>query len=68
MSPSGAVTAAPRETVFQAPAPVAPAPVAPAPVVAPAAVDVPPAAPKPASSYTVWSSSPGEGDHFGPKD
>ena len=68
VSPSDAITAPPREPVFQAPAPVAAAPVSPAPVVAPAAVDVPPPAPKPASSYTVWSSSPGEGDHFGPKD
>ena len=31
---------------------------------------VPPApdAPKAGSNYTVWSSSPGEGQHFGPKE
>jgi hypothetical protein len=28
----------------------------------------PPAAPKGGSTYTVWSSSPGDGHHFGPKE
>jgi ribonuclease E len=67
MSASTAVQAAPREPAFQPPAAVAPAPVV-TPAVAPVAADGPPAAPKPATNYTVWSSSPGEGDHFGPKE
>jgi hypothetical protein len=67
MSASTAVQAAPREPAFQPPTAVAPAPVV-TPAVAPVAADGPPAAPKPATNYTVRSSSPGEGDHFGPKE
>ena len=43
--------------------PERPAPAAPPPAAAPA-----PSAPAAGSTYTVWSSSPGEGQHFDPKD
>jgi ribonuclease E len=62
VSPAPAVSAAPPVESFAPPAPVAPAPVAPAPV------DVPSTAAKPDSTYTVWSSSPNDGRHFGPKE
>jgi hypothetical protein len=39
----------------------------PAPAAPPPSVDAP-AAPKGGSSYTVWSSTPGDGQHFDPKD
>jgi hypothetical protein len=35
---------------------------------APAAEESPAQTPKPAQNYTVWSSTPGEGHHFGPKE
>ncbi|MEX2150772.1 MAG: Rne/Rng family ribonuclease [Steroidobacteraceae bacterium] len=35
---------------------------------APAAEESPAQPPKPAQNYTVWSSTPGEGQHFGPKE
>ena len=62
VSPAPAVNAAPPVESFTPPAPVTPAPVAPAPV------DVPSTAAKPDSTYTVWSSSPNDGRHFGPKE
>ena len=46
-----------------APAPEPPREAAPAP-----AEPSPPASYKPGSTYTVWSSTPGEGQHFGPKE
>jgi hypothetical protein len=60
----------------QAPAPLTPSvPAAvtpqPPPVEAPTAPPAPQAQPenyKPAQTFTVWSSSPGEGHHFGPKE
>jgi ribonuclease E len=64
----------PREPPTAAPAPpvpVAATPPPPQPVAAPSAAPAPPAQPesyKPAQTFTVWSSSPGEGHHFGPKE
>lgn len=59
-----APTPPPRQEPFQAMAPVAsPAPPPPPPVEAPAST-----APKTGSTYTVWSSTPGEGHHFEPKE
>ncbi len=54
----------------QSPAPVATMPAAaPPPVFTQAAVEAPPApASKPAQAHTVWSSSPGDGHHFEPKE
>jgi ribonuclease E len=58
----------------QPPAAVSPpvsAPAAPPPVEAVPAPPAPPPQPesyKPAQTFTVWSSSPGEGHHFGPKE
>ena len=57
VSPAPAVNAAPPVESFAPPAPAAPAP-----------VDVPSPAAKPGSTYTVWSSSPNDGHHFGPKE
>jgi hypothetical protein len=58
---------APAATMSAAPSmdspPERPAPAAPLPAAAP-----PPSAPAAGSTYTVWSSSPGEGQHFDPKD
>ena len=59
-----------------APAPMSPAPSfeapppppAPTPAPAPAQEAQDPSAPKAGGTYTVWSSSPGDGHHFGPKD
>jgi ribonuclease E len=78
MTPPGANDAPARE--FTAAAPViqpahvpdpvpaaAPAPPPQAPS-APTADDSPTQPPKPAQNYTVWSSTPGEGQHFGPKE
>jgi hypothetical protein len=46
-----------------------PPPPPPAPVVQQASVAPPVTpAPKPAQTYTVWSSTPGEGHHFDPKE
>ena len=56
-SQAPALNAAPAAESFAPPAPVAPAP-----------VEVPSSAAKPASTYTVWSSSPSDGHHFGPKE
>ena len=56
VSSSPATNAAPPIESFPPPAPVAPEP-----------VDVPSPA-KPASTYTVWSSTPNDGHHFGPKE
>jgi ribonuclease E len=75
-TPQGAVDTPGRE--FTAPEPfaqpahvpdAAPAFEAPAPAPSPPAREESPAqAPKPAQNYTVWSSTPGEGSHFGPKE
>jgi hypothetical protein len=53
--------------------PVAAAPTAPPPPPAAVVQQAPAAppstqAPKPAQTYTVWSSTPGEGHHFDPKE
>jgi hypothetical protein len=40
----------------------------PAPAAPPLAAAPAPPAPAAGSTYTVWSSSPGEGQHFDPKD
>ena len=61
--PPVAATASPvHEAVSQPPPP------APVPVPVPAPVESQTNAPKAGSNYTVWSSSPGEGQHFGPKE
>jgi ribonuclease E len=68
--PSGAESQSP-EAVASGPATNAMPPVesfAPPAPIAPASVDVPSPADKPASTYTVWSSSPSDGHHFGPKE
>jgi hypothetical protein len=54
----------------QSPAPETAMPAAaPPPVFSQAAVEAPPApAPKPAQTHTVWSSTPGDGQHFEPKE
>ena len=69
---SGASSAEPRADVVPPPAAAGAAPVMdpPSPPMAaapPPLVDAPPA-PKSGSTYTVWTSSPGEGHHFGPKE
>ncbi len=64
--------AAPAADVPLSPSPASPAsPVSPPspPVAAPSPAEIPPAQePQSGSTYTVWSSSPGDGHHFGPKD
>jgi ribonuclease E len=60
--PPVAASPAPANDSYAPSPPVAPAP-APAPFESSA-----PDAPKAGSTYTVWSSSPGEGQHFDPKD
>ena len=57
VSSDPATNAVPPIESFAPPAPVAPEP-----------VEVPSPAAKPASTYTVWSSSPNDGHHFGPKE
>ncbi|HKX99697.1 MAG TPA: Rne/Rng family ribonuclease [Steroidobacteraceae bacterium] len=57
VSPAPAMNSTPPAESFAPPAPVAPA-----------SVEVPSPAAKPASTYTVWSSSPSDGHHFGPKE
>jgi hypothetical protein len=51
------MNAAPPIESFAPPAPVATEP-----------VEAPSSAAKPSSTYTVWSSSPNDGQHFGPKE
>ncbi len=64
----------PESAMSAAPAPDAPpasssAPPPTPPVAAPPPADTSPAPePQSGSTYTVWSSSPGDGHHFGPKD
>jgi ribonuclease E len=61
--------APPVEAVNLAPRTESPASSAPAPApAAPAQSAAPESSPKSGSTYTVWSSTPGDGHHFGPKD
>jgi ribonuclease E len=57
VSSAPAMNAAPPIESFAPPAPVATEP-----------VEAPSSAAKPSSTYTVWSSSPNDGQHFGPKE
>jgi ribonuclease E len=63
---AGAHDEAPAAAPSAAPVMDSPRPPPPPPPMASA--EPAPAAPKPSSSYTVWSSTPGEGQHFGPKE
>lgn len=65
-APPAAMSAAPAADFV--PPPPLPQPPAPASALPPSAEPAATAAPKTGSNYTVWSSSPGEGQHFGPKD
>jgi hypothetical protein len=60
--PSAAASPSPAGEAYSQSSAPAPAP-APVPFVSSA-----PDAPKAGSNYTVWSSSPGEGQHFDPKE
>ncbi len=64
-----AVIEPPRAPEASSHATEAPLPYEPAPTATPPAVDgSPPQPQKPTQNYTVWSSTPGEGQHFGPKE
>jgi hypothetical protein len=65
--PQGDAPAAPMSAAptMDDSAPARPAPAAPPP---PPAAAPAPSVPTSGSSYTVWSSSPGEGQHFDPKE